>query len=231
MGALGTGFAGLLGLFGLLVCGGLVALVVVLAVRSSRRERARLERVRQWAVGQEWMYTPNPATEWPARLPGHNRRGVRFAVAGRARGHHVHVGAYFYGESSTTTGADGTSFRSSTTHTFVVVAVRFPQPPYQPIGVQPRGGLSKMGRALFGDERSVGLEQFDRQFRVTASDAAYARRMVGPALVQAHLSGAVPAWELYGNELLAYFPGRIDEPERIPRFTAPVLRVAELLGR
>ena len=220
---------GVLGAAGVVCCLGGIALVVVLAVYSAKRERARQDRLRQWAVGQEWTYTARPSTNWPPRLPGHNKRGVTLAVSGQVRGRPVSVGEYQYTETSTTsTGAGGTS-TSSTTHHFVVVAVWFPDR-YPPIAVRPRGMFSKMGRALFGDEHALGHEQFDREFRVVSKDVDYARRMVGPALVQAHLAKAVPNWDLQGNELLAYYPGRIGEPERIPAIVDPVLRVASLLG-
>jgi hypothetical protein len=220
----------LYGVAGLFCCLGGIALVVFLSVFSIRRERKRQDRLRQWATGHEWTYTPRPSTNWPARLPGHNKRGVTLALSGQVQGRPVSVGEYYYTETQSTSNADGTSGSSSTTHHFVVVAIWFNEQ-YPPIGVRPRGMFSKMGRALFGDEREVGHDQFDREFRVTTKDAAYARRMVGPGLVQAHLAKAVPAWDLRGNELMAYYTGRIGEPERIPAFIDPVLRVAALLGR
>jgi hypothetical protein len=213
-------------LIGALVClavVGLIGLLVLAAVSTQRRERERQDRLRQWATGHEWSYTPRPTTAWTTRLPGRNKRGVSIAVSGTMQGRPVSIGEYSYSESAGSNGA-------TSTHHFVVVAIWFPEQ-YPPIGVRPRGALSKMGRALFGDERAVGHEQFDREFRVTASDAEYARRIVGPALVQAHLSRGVPSWDLCGNELLAYFPGRIDQPERIPTLVDPLLRVAALLGR
>jgi hypothetical protein len=103
---------------------------------------------------------------------------------------------------------------------------------YHPIAIQPRTGMSKLGRRLGKDDaNATGDDRFDRKFKVHASDPAYARQLVGPALVAEHLAGRVPPWNLYGNELLAYQPGRLDDPGQVPALVAPLIRVADLLGR
>ena len=58
-----------------------------------------------------------------------------------------------------------------------------------------------------------------------------AQRLLGPALRAAHLAGQVPPWSLQQTELMTYYPGNIDRPEQIPRCAAPLVRVADLLGR
>jgi hypothetical protein len=144
------------------------------------------------------------------------------------------VAEYAYSETHTSSGPDGvggsTTTTSTQTHHFVVTVVRLSRS-YPPIAVEPRGALSKLGRTLFGAAgATTGHANFDRQFRVTTTDRVLARRLITPALIGEHLAGAVPPWSLYGHDLLAYRPGRIDNPNHIPGIVAPLLRVARLFA-
>jgi hypothetical protein len=112
-----------------------------------------------------------------------------------------------------------------------VVVVRLPRPG-PTVGVLPRHGLSKLGRAVFGDSATaLGNESFDRAFRVYAKDPAAARQLIGPVLAGEHIAGRVPMWTLYQAELLTFQRGRITDPTQIPGLAAPAVRVAQLLGR
>jgi hypothetical protein len=212
----------------------LVGLIVVAAVVSARRERRRREALRQWAAWYGWTYAERPAVEWWSRLPGRDRRGVSLMLSGVVDGYPVSVGEYSYTETrtSTTYAAGGTSTStSSTTHRFVVVVVRLPRPGPS-VEVQPRHGLSKLGRAIFGDgATALGYQLFDRAFRIVTKDAAAARYVVGPSLAAEHVAGRVPSWSLRGAELLTSDRGRLDDPARIPALVAPLIRVADRLGR
>ncbi|HEU4422203.1 MAG TPA: hypothetical protein VFR67_06635 [Pilimelia sp.] len=213
----------------------LVGLIVVGAVVAVRRERRRREALRQWASRYGWTYVERPTTDWWSRLPGRNRWGVSLMLSGVMGGYPVSVADYSYTDTSTSTShrADGTSSTSSssTTYHFVVVVVRLGRPG-PTIEVWPRHGLSKLGRAIFGDAAAaIGYEPFDRAFRITAKDPAAARHLVGRSLVSEHLAGRVPAWSLRGTELLTYQRGRLGDPAAIPGMAAPLVRVATLLGR
>jgi hypothetical protein len=214
----------------------LIVLVVVAIVVSVRQERQRREALRAWAGRHGWTYVERPAaTDWSARLPGRNRRGVSLMLSGVMGGYPVSVADYSYTttSSSTTHRADGTpsTSTSTTTHHYVVVVVRLPRPGPS-VEVQPRHGLSKLGRAIFGEAKTaLGYEPFDRAFRIYAKDPAAARRLVGRSLAGQHLAGQVPAWSLYGVDLLTYERGRLGDPARIPGLVAPLVRVATLLGR
>lgn len=205
-----------------------IALLVVLVVASVRRERRRQERIRHWAAHSGWSVVAYPSLDWAGRLPGRNGRGISLLVSGRAYGRTVAVAEYSYTE-STPTGQDGA--QTVTTHRFVVTAVRL-DAWYPPIEVRPRGTLSRLGRAIAGDgATATGHDAFDRGFRIRAHDPALVRALVGPALIADHLAGHAPAWSLAGHDLLSWRPGRIDDPRWIPGLTAPLLRVAGLLGR
>jgi hypothetical protein len=212
-----------------------IVLIVVAAVVSARRERQRREALRRWAAQHGWTYVERPKTDWVPRLPGHGRRGVSLMLSGVVEGYPVSVAEYSYTQTSTSTtrNADGTSSSStsSTTHHFVVVVVRLVRPGPS-IEVVPRHGLSKLGRAIFGDRATaLGYEPFDRAFRIAAKDPAAARQLVGPVLAAEHIAGRVPPWSLHGAELLTCKSGRLDDPARIPSLAAPLIRVATFLGR
>ena len=213
-----------------------IVLIVIAGVVSARRERERREALRQWAARHGWTYEERPAAaDWTSRVPGRNRRGVSLMLSGVVEGYLVGVAEYSYTTTSTSTtrNADGSSSTStsSTTYHYVVVVVRLPRPGPS-IEVQPRHALSKLGRALFGDRpTALGHEPFDRAFRVSAKDPSAVRQLLGPALVDEHVAGRLPAWSLDGADLLTYQNGRLDGSERVAERAAPLVRVATLLGR
>jgi hypothetical protein len=204
-----------------------VAALAALVVTSVRAERRRRERIRQWAARNGWTVTERPAVDWGTRLPGGNRRGVSLLVSGVVSGWPVGVAEYSY--QTTSSDSDGSS--STTTHRYTVTVVRLAVS-YPPLAVVSRGALSRLGRAVFGDKAAAtGHDAFDRQFRVQARDPALARTLLGPALIAEHLAGRVPAWSLAGRDLLTWRSGWIKEPDQIATLAAPLVRVAELLGR
>jgi hypothetical protein len=209
-----------------------LALIVIAAVVSVRGERRRRDTLRRWADTHGWAYVERPSVDWWRRLPGYDRRGVTLMLSGIIDGFAVSVAEYAYTETrtSTTPGSDSTT-STRTTHRFVVVVVRLPWAG-PTVEVVSRHGLSKLGRALFGDRATaLGYEPFDRAFRIASKDPDGARRLIGRRLADAHLAGWVPAWSLRGAELLTYRSGWLGEPDRIPETAAPLVRVATLLGR
>jgi hypothetical protein len=212
-------------LFGIAVT---VVVMIALVVWRTRRERAREAEVSQWAASRGWTVTPRPGDiEWTSRLPGNNRRGVSLILSGTVYGWPVRVAEYSCTTSSS--GPDGAS--NSTTHRYVVTAVRLAAW-YEPIAVESRGGISRLGHAIFGDNAAAtGHADVDRQFRVQTKDPAISHGMVGPALIAEHLAGQIPTWSLAGQDLLAWQKGRISDPSRIEALAAGLIRVATLIGR
>jgi hypothetical protein len=196
--------------------------LIALAVWRARRERARKAEISQWAVSRGWTVTPRPGVlEWTSRLPGTNRGGVSLIVSGTVNGWPVRVAEYSY----TTSSED-----STTTHRYVVTAVLLAAW-YEPVAVQSRGGISRLGKAIFGDNAAAtGHEDFDRQFRVKTTDLATSRALLGPALIAEHLAGQIPAWSLAGQDLLAWQEGKIGDASRIEGLAAGLVRVATLMG-
>jgi hypothetical protein len=209
----------------------LLLLIVVLIVHAVRKENARVADIRRWAAAAGWSFTKRQRPSWEARMPGTYRRGVSLSVSGQLNGRPVSVAEYWYMTESTSAGSSGgVNQTSTTTHLLVVTAVRLPVR-YPPIAVQPRGSLSRMGRAVFGDNAAAtGHAEFDRRFRVRTKDPAAARALVGPALIADHLAGRVPAWSLGGQDLLTWRDGKIRDPREIPAMASALTWVADRLG-
>ncbi|WP_141719411.1 hypothetical protein [Micromonospora peucetia] len=208
----------------LLLGAGLAAIVVV----AHRQERERRDSWRRWAAHQGWTFTENPQVAWTGRVPGRNRRGVRFALTGTMHGRPVGVAEYAYTETHTSTGADGNQTTSSQTHAYVVAFVWLRRP-FPDLAVAPRHVFSKLGRALFGsDGYATGNAEFDRQWRVGAA-APGQQALVGPTLLAAHLAGAVPAWSVRGPELITYRSGRLHDHTSVGSLVTPLITVADLL--
>ena len=128
---------------------------------------------------------------------------------------------------TTTTGTSETS--TTTTHHYVLYVARLRQQ-WPAVAVQHRGAVSRFGRALFGDRATaIGYEPFDSAYRISADRPEAARAIFRRGLVDEHVAGRLPEWSLYGDELMTYETGRIDDPEAIPARCAPLVRVADLI--
>ncbi|MFD0583900.1 hypothetical protein [Dactylosporangium darangshiense] len=212
------------------VClGAFLALAIVVAVLSARRERRRREMLQYWAVRNQWQYQPRPQVEWWRRMPGRNRRGVTLALSGLVGGRPVSIAEYHYTTTSTTPGANGATSTTSSTHHYVLYVVRLPRS-WPAVAVHRRGAMSRFGRTLFGDRATaLGHEPFDSAYRISADRPELVRGMFGRDLVAEHVAGRLPEWTLHGDELMTYEAGRIADPAAIPARFAALVRIADLL--
>ncbi|WP_431958155.1 hypothetical protein [Nocardia lijiangensis] len=198
---------------------------VLLPLRA-RTRRATGQTFNLWAVRHGWRFAHSPHESWTARLPGHDPEGLGVTLTGELGGHQVTVADYCF-----TTNAWTGEIVSSTTHRYVVVAVLLERP-YPPVAVVDVAALSQPGSALFSDSPiTTGHREFDYRFRLTAVDSNYARLLVGPQVIDAHLAGVIPRWSLAGHELLTYQTGQLDDPDEIPDLAAPLLHLATLIER
>jgi hypothetical protein len=212
------------------VCfGSLIALIVVLAVVSHRREKARQQALELWAMQHEWQISRRPQVDWGRRMPGRNKRGVTVALSGMIRGRPATIAEYYYTYTTTSTDSSGRSSSTTRTYHYVLMVVPLRQP-HPTVAVFRRGTMSRFGRALFGDKATaLGYEPFDSEYRVAANDPRLVRSVLGPALVNEHIAGRLPDWSLEGRELLSFREGRIGEPASIPGQLEAVIRVADLI--
>ncbi|MFE6858024.1 hypothetical protein [Nocardia sp. NPDC057668] len=213
-----------------LIVVGFVGLMMLAAARSARAERERVDRLYHWAAAAGWRVYHRSDAPWTDRLPGGHRHGIDISLVGRLGGHWVTVAEYSYQTFHTRSSGDST-VTDTTTHRYVVTVVHLDRQ-YPPLEVRAQGMWSLLGRALFGDRKTAtGNPLFDCTFRIDAGDPAYAKAMVGPHLIEAHVAGAVPLWSLAGTDLLTYVPNaQLHDPRAIPGYAAPLLRVADLLG-
>ncbi|MTE12477.1 hypothetical protein [Nocardia aurantiaca] len=201
----------------------LLAVLLPIAVLA---ERDRKRRLHEWAKANGWTFQERSSAPWTTRLPGRNRRGLGVTLTGIVNGRWVTVAEYRY-ETTSSTGESTTA----KTHRYIAVLVLLDRA-HPSLAVRERGMMSQFGRALFGDKpTATGNVMFDARFRIDAADAGYAKAMVGPHLVAAHIAGAVPQWSLVGNELLGFTPaGKLKDPNLIPWYAGQLSRVADLLG-
>jgi hypothetical protein len=102
---------------------------------------------------------------------------------------------------------------------------------YPAIEVVERSSGSKLWRWLTGPkDTEIGVPEFDERYRIATESPDVARQLIGPALIQAHVAGSVPPWSLYGSDLLAYWPGRLEPEQALPSLDA-LISVAELFGK
>jgi len=147
----------------------------------------------------------------------------------------VSVGEYSYTETTTSTSTDAngamSTSTSSNTYHFVVIVVMLATA-FPPMSLAPRGALSKLGRAMFGDgSTATGDPRFDKVFRIRTTAPQAVPHVFRPQLIAETLAGGLGAWSLSGQQLLAYQPGRLADPALIPALAWPLVRVAGLLPR
>ncbi|BDT93714.1 hypothetical protein IFM12275_36900 [Nocardia sputorum] len=215
------------------IFGSVVVLLAIVIPLSISAERSRKETLRQWAAAHGWAFAESGRAQWAARLPGHNSRGLGVTMSRQIGGRWVTVAEYSYRTTSSTGSSTTDTTTTTTTHHFVVVLVLLDRM-YPPIEVLPRGLLSQLGRAMFGDKpTTTGNVLFDSQYRIVTADPSYAKALVGPPLIDAHIARMVPPWSLAGAELLTFVKtsSALRDPSAIPGYAAPLLHVAELLGR
>ena len=210
----------------------MVALPVALSMRRNRLERDRWAVLLTGARQLGLTVTSNPRADWAAQLPGRDIRGVSVVVSGVVDGWPVAVADYSHTISSTVM-VGNTMTPTSETREYVAYVVWVPpRMRHLSIAVEDRSGMSRLGRRVFGDSATAtGNEAFDRRFKIWAQPPESAQRLIGRELVAEHLAGHLPTWNLHNGTLVTYHPGRLQDPRALVAMTAPLVRVATLLGR
>lgn len=208
----------------------ILVIAIPLRIRARKREQARAAALAAWGSSLGWTAFPRETqVRWTERLPGRADRGIRYLFSGQRGGRTVGVAEYAYYE-TTTTNVNGQTQTTTTTHRYLVCVVDVGSE-YPAIEVGARGSGSKLWRWLTGPkDTELGVADFDEKFRVSTDTPEMARQLLGPTLVQAHVAGQVPAWSLYGRDLLAYWPGRLEPTTALPALDA-LLWVADQFGK
>jgi hypothetical protein len=97
---------------------------------------------------------------------------------------------------------------NTTTHHFVVTALALPAllPRLQ---VTPENLLTRFGNALGLDDIELESEEFNRKFRVHASDRKFACDVLTPRTMQLLLSRPAVSWRIDGSDIIAWQDGKL----------------------
>lgn len=211
----------------------LIALIVVVAaVIAGKRDQRYRAALAAWAAQRGWAYRAGGGGEWESLLPkGSGRLGVKVQLECTRAGRPLAMAHYRYQTTTTTAGANGVPTTSHATHD-LTVAVVWLAARYPAVAVEQRHGAG-VGLAV---AKAVGMRpanltgnrDFDRRFRIRAGSPA-AAALVTPPLVSAHLAGALPPWQLYGNQLVVSWRGKLDR-ELLERQADQAVAIAALLG-
>jgi len=146
---------------------------------------------------------------------------VEFAVYGLVDGRPVGIAECAFSGPSNNSG--------SPAGPFVLLMAELRQPA-RTVAVHRRAAWEKNDRRRALDRPTfVGVEDFDREYRIVTPDPRAARAVVGPALIAAHLTGRLPDWSVQGTEVLICRPGHIGAFTRIPGQFKSIMRVADLI--
>lgn len=207
-----------------------VVLVVLAVVLARRHERERRDLLATWADARNWSATfGRVRVPWVDRLPGRDPRGIRMVFSGHRGERAVSVAEYVHQAVETTT-AGHQPQRQSSPRACIVCVVHLPEA-YPPLEIVRRGGGSRLWRRLgYGSDVTTGDPDFDELYRIRSDQPLSVSALVGPELIQAHVAEEVPTWSLDGQDLLAFWTGRLSVGGVDRRLDA-VLRIADLLGR
>lgn len=168
-----------------------LGLVITLAVHARRREKVRLTAVQAWALGGGWTVSGRD-DRWASAFSGSpfgrgdNRRADDVCTRTVEGLQQVAFTYRFETTStSTTTDANGvTSTSTSTTvHPFTVAARQLPAP-LGPVRIDRETLGQKVARAFGGQDVEVELAEFNRRYRVTATDPKHALDLLSPRTVE-----------------------------------------------
>lgn len=188
----------------------LVALPIVgyLAYRSWQQEQKRRELLLQWSANNGWTFALEDDT-WCERWEGTpfgqgDHRRARDVITGTSGSRSFAAFDYSYETHST----DGKGNTTTTTHRYVVTAVRLPA--YLPtLQVTPENVLSRLGHVIGLSDIDLESEEFNRKFRVHCSDPKFASDVLTPRTMQALLGNQKISWRISGVDILGWYDGRL----------------------
>ena len=200
--------------------------VVAVLVGGFVVERKRRERLMQYAVNRGWQYAaedPLLADSFTGAPFGKgDRRRARNVLRGQENGHPFTAFDYSYETHST----DSKGNRTTQTHRYGVVVCPLPGP-LGTVEVAPEDMFTRAAGAvgLVGDI-DLESEEFNRRFRVRASDRKLASDLLTPRTMQFLVSLQSEAWRVQGRHILSWRKGRLD-PAEVVRTCAVLRRVVD----
>jgi hypothetical protein len=208
----------------LTVAGGL-ALVLVIGIVSYRAEQKRRALLQSFALSNGWTYVARDDT-WCERFvgspfgQGENRTSANI-LQGPYEGTEMVAFDYSYETSST----DSKGHRSKTTHRFGVCALRMPAPlPGLELG--PESAFTRLAGHLGLGDVELESEDFNRRYRVKASDPKFAYDVLNPRTMEALLARPTVHLRLLDVDALCWDDGRLEPPDLLARLSTVQLVVA-----
>lgn len=200
--------------------------VVAVLVGGFVLERKRRERLMQYALHRGWAY----AGEDPVLADAF--RGTPFGKGDRRRARNVLTGeesgrpftAFDYSYETHSTDSKGN--RTTSTHRYGVVVVPLPGA-LGTVEVTPEGMFSRAAGAVgLVSDIDLESEEFNRRFRVRASDRKLASDVLPPRTMHFLVSVRPEAWRVQDRHILSWHDGRLD-PAEVVRTCAVLSRVVD----
>lgn len=188
---------------------GIFALFVLVAALAWKAEMRRRAELTAFARSKGWLYTPKDvlglANRWRVHPFGRGRgRRVSNLIRG-AEGGRDFV-SFDYQFTETDRDSDGKS--SNRTYRFHVTAINLPC--YFPsLEVGPENFLTRIGKALGGNDIDLESENFNRRFRVRCPDVKFAHDVLHPRTMEFLLGTRPMAMRIEGGDLLCWDDGRM----------------------
>ena len=175
------------------------------AYTSWRKDQRRRQALQTWAGKNGYSYTDED-DRWCERWNGNpfgegDHRRAKNVITGTAK---LPFSAFDY--SYQTHSSDGRGGRTTTTHHYAVTALEFAG--FLPtLQVTPESVFTRIGHSLGLDDIDLESEDFNRKFRVHASDRKFASDVLTPRTMQALLARPTLSWRITGNDILSWAEG------------------------
>ena len=186
---------------------GAIPVVGYAAYRSYQANQKRKALLLTWATNSGYQYSvedDSMCERWNGDPFGEgDHRRAQNVITGTAK---APFSAFDY--SYQTHSSDGRGGRTTTTHHYTVTALQMPA--YLPdLQVTPENLLTRIGHSLGLDDIDLESEDFNRRFRVHASDRKFASDCLTPRTMQALLTRPEVCWRISGTDILTWGEGRI----------------------
>jgi hypothetical protein len=184
-------------------------LVAFLAYRSWQQEQKRKELLLQWATTNGWTFAAEDDS-WCDRWSGApfgqgDHRRASDVISGSAAGRTFVAFDYSYQTHS----SDGKGNTTTTTHRYVVTAVRLPTA-LPSLQVTPESVFSRIGHVLGMADIELESEDFNRRFRVHGPDPKFASDVLCPQTMQSLLAHGDASWRISGADIIGWYDGKLE---------------------
>lgn len=205
--------------------------VVAVAIYSAQRNAKRLEALAAWARQAGWSYDGRDDTlAWSMTLDPFGR-GDRIEGRDVVRGSWQGMPAcsFTYASIDVSRDSEGRAQESSSLYHVVMLDLPAALPMVE---VTPEGFGAKLVKAAGGTDINFESDDFNRTYRIDASDAVVAHAVIHPRLMERLLQPDVrgTAWRINGSRILTWRSGAT-EPAAIAPALALLTTVVQSVPR